>query len=131
MQAWAYTLTYNEAHLIPYWVRHFRSFCEKAIVYVDCDTTDDTGVVAEREGAEVREYQGSGQLDDLAFVQFANTQYQEARGQADWVIWTDADEILYHPQISQRLDDLLAAGVNLPHTEYFVMTSDSLPTHEG
>jgi len=37
---WAFTLAFNEETLIAYWVRAYRTFCERVIVYVDTDTTD-------------------------------------------------------------------------------------------
>jgi len=130
MTAWAFTIAYNEEILIPYWVRHYVTFCDKVVVYVDVDTDDATTILAEAEGAEVRSYEGDG-LDDLAFVAFAEEHYPEARGHADWVIWTDADEILYHPQIEQRLRELRRQKVNYPTVTGYSMTADAVPTTLG
>lgn len=132
MSAFAFCQAYNEAELIPYWVRHYLEFCDKAIVYVDADSDDGTAEIAEAEGATVRVWEPTSQLDDRVFVDFANTQYHEVIGKADWCIWVDADEFLWHPRgIGQRLDELLAEGVNLPQSGYYVMASDGLPTHPG
>lgn len=128
MTAWAYTLVYNEALMIRYWARHYRTFCERLIVYVDTDTDDDTEGVACAAGAEVRPYQGSGHLDDMAFIAFAQQQYREARGHADWVVWTDADEIVYHSRLSERLDEFRADGVNMPRTVGYSMLSHTPPS---
>lgn len=131
MSAWAFCVAYNEATIIPYWVRHYRTFCARVIVYVDQDTTDDTAALARREGAETRVYPNSTGLDDIAFVQFAEAHYPEARGHADWVIWTDADEILYHPQMRRRLLQLRRLGVNYPTVTGFSMMADAPPTTAG
>lgn len=128
---WAYTLVYNEATLIAYWVRHYVSFCDRVIVYVDDATNDGTEEIAEREGAEVRTYYGTGHLDDIAFVRFAEERYKEARGKTDWVIWTDADEILYHPRITERLSEIRASGVNFPDVLGYNMFSENPPTTDG
>lgn len=130
-KAWVYTLCYNEAQLIGYWVRHHRTFCDKVIVYVANDSTDGTAEIAASEGADVRPYVGSGYLDDNEFVQFANIQYRESIGQADWVIWLDADEILYHAHASQYLEILEANGVTIPLVEQYVMSAPGIPTHPG
>jgi len=130
--AWAFTLVYQEAALIAYWVRHYRSFCDKVIVYVDVESTDGTSEIAAHEGADVRPYDGgSTGLDDIAFVEFANRAYKEAVGNADWVIWADGDEILYTPNIEQRLVELQRSGVTVPHLNYYVMAAPGLPTHAG
>lgn len=131
MTAWAYTLAYNERLIIPYWVRHYRTFCERVIVYVDTDTDDGTEDAARAEGAEVRAYVGNHALDDVAFVAFAEEHYREARGRADWVIWTDADEIVYHPRMAERLDAYRAQGVNYPYVPGYCMVSYEPPTGTG
>ena len=130
-RAWAYTLVYNEAALIPYWVRHYRTFCERVVVFVDAETDDDTLELAEREGAETLVYYGDGHLDDVAFVDFAQQEYKVARGEAEWVIWTDADEILYHPLLADRLDKYRSQGVNLPRTVGYSMMATQPPSGPG
>jgi glycosyltransferase involved in cell wall biosynthesis len=129
-RCWSYCIAYNEATLIRYWVRHYRSFCDKVIVYCDLGSDDGTAALARREGAEVRPYGPSG-LDDVAFVAFAQEHYREARGHADWVVWTDADEILYHPSLSERLAELRQSGVNYPTVTGYSMMADHPPTGPG
>src|SRR5262245_41681292 len=105
-RCWAFTLAYQEAVLIGHWVRHYRAFCERVVVYVDQDSDDGTADLALREGAEVRLHDTGGFLDDFAFVAFAEERYKEARGAAEWVVWVDADEFLYHPRLAARLGEL-------------------------
>ncbi len=126
-RCWAYCLAYNEATIIPYWVRHYRTFCERVIVYQDTDTDDGTGGYALLEGGEVRSH-ALGGLDDLAFTAFAQEHYTEARGRADWVIWTDADELLWHPRgAGVRLHELRSQGVTYPHVLGYAMLADAPP----
>lgn len=131
MTAWAYCLAYNEALLLRYWVRHYKTFCDRVIVYLDVDTTDDSRQIATMFGAEVRTYQGNGALDDIAFIEFAQSHYPEARGRADWVIWADADEILYHPRMSIRLDELARREINVPAVVGYDMFSNHPPAGYG
>ena len=112
-RCWAYTLAYNESTLIPYWVRHYASFCERVTVYVDDATDDGTDVLAAKAGARVTYHKTTG-IDDEGFVAFARERYPAARGLAEWVIWVDADEFLYHPRIGERLAELRAQGVTRP-----------------
>lgn len=130
-RCWAFCLAYNEAPIIGYWVRHYRTFCERVIVYVDTDTTDGTPAIVEREGGEVRSFASGGHLDDEGFVAFAQEHYKEARGQADWVVWVDADEFLYHPHLAERLTALRAAGVRVPTVRGYTMVADAPPTGTG
>jgi glycosyltransferase involved in cell wall biosynthesis len=130
-RCWAYCLAFDEAPIIHYWVRHYRTFCERVIVYVDTDTTDGTGRIAADEGAEVRYHRTGGVLDDVGFVAFAQDRYKEARGQADWVVWVDADEFLYHPRMPERLTELRAAGVTYPLVAGYTMVADAPPAGPG
>ena len=130
--AWAFALVYNEAPLIAYWVRHYLTFCARAVLFVDVDTTDGTAEIARAEGADVRSWDGQGiGLDDELFARFASGAYKEAVGQTDWVIWVDADELLYHPSMQARLDTALELDVTFPTTDYYVMVSDHVPEHDG
>jgi hypothetical protein len=131
MTAWAFCLAYNEATLIRYWVRHYREFCDKVIVYVDVNTDDGTETIAKQEGATMRPYSDSTGLDDIRYIDFAQEKYKEARGYADWVIWTDVDEILYHPHMHRRLAELKAHGVNVPVVNGYSMFANQPPVGQG
>jgi hypothetical protein len=126
-RCWAFVLAFNEAVLMPYWLAHYRAFCERMVVYVDAATDDGTDALAQRGGADVRYHRTDG-LDDEGFVAFAQEHYAEARGRADWVIWVDADEFLYHPLgIGCRLDFLRGQGVTRPVVQGYQMVADAPP----
>lgn len=130
-RAWAFCLTFNEETMIGYWTKHYKTFCERVVVYVDSETTDRTREIAMSYGADVREYFGSGHMDDIAFIQFAQHHYREARGQADWVVWTDADEFVYHPRLVDRLAEFRDEGTNFPVTVGYSMLADAPPSGPG
>jgi glycosyltransferase involved in cell wall biosynthesis len=116
--------------MLPYLLRHYATFCDRMIVYDD-KSDDGTPDLARSGGAEVRPYPFEG-LDDIEFVGLANAVYMEARGQADWVIWVDADEFLYHPRgMLQRLAELKDAGITLPKVQGYGMIADAPPTTSG
>ena len=129
MTAWVYSVMRNEATILPYWLRHYQTFCERIVVYED-HSDDGTPEIIRKSGAELRAYPGDG-LDDIAFITLANDQYREARGHADWVIWVDADEFLYHPRMAERLEQLKAEGASLPMVDGFNMVADAPPVGQG
>jgi hypothetical protein len=77
--------------------------------------------------AVLEKYPFSGGLDDREFIQHAQDTYRKARGHADWVIWCDSDELLYHPQLLPTLEKLLKDGVDVPLTRGFQMISETFP----
>lgn len=119
----------NESLMIRYFMRHYSSFCERIVVYDD-RSEDDTADFARSAGAEVRPcpYQG---LDDIEAVALAQRTYPEARGQADWVMWVDADEFVYHPQLTERLAALKSTGITVPLIAGYSMVADEPPSGDG
>lgn len=129
MTAWVYSVMRNERTILPWFLKHYRSFCDRIVIYDD-QSDDGTQDIALKGGAEVRRYPYRG-LDDTQFVQLANEQYKEARGYADWIIWVDADEFLYHPRMAERLAELHDLGITLPKTQGFNMVAEHPPTGDG
>lgn len=119
----------NERVILPYWIRHYQSFCDRVIVYDD-ESDDGSREAALAMGAEIRRYPGSG-LDDQVFIDLAMATYPEARGSADFIVWCDADEFVYHQSIAARLQTLASAGVQAPVIHGYNMVADAEPTTDG
>lgn len=124
-RCWAFCVAFNERLLLPYWLRHYRTFCEHLVVY-DHRSDDGTADIAAAFGAEVRRYEPY-QFDDAQLTDLANRVYKEARGKAQWVVWADADEFLYHPRMKKTLRALKRQDVTVPHVTGYCMVSDSPP----
>lgn len=129
VSVWCFTVVRNEEVLMPYFMRHYKEFCSKIIVYDD-HSTDNTRQIVWQNGGIVRDCPWSG-LDDIKHTEFAAQQYKEARGEADWVIWVDADEFIWHRQLTKRLLSLTLDGVTLPRVQGYSMVSDHVPDGTG
>jgi glycosyltransferase involved in cell wall biosynthesis len=118
MKIWLYTVTHNEAKILPFFLRHYGQFCDRITVFDDKSTDGTQEIVLGREEARqeaARENEATGEapagrnacryvlepypfssgLDDRDFIRLATEAYKAARGNADWVIWVDPDEFLY------------------------------------
>jgi len=127
MTVWLYTVCRNEELLMPYFLRHYSKFVDRIIVY-DANSTDRTReIVSQQPQVELRRFDYCEKFDDVAFVEFTSKQYLEARGRADWVIWVDADEFLFHNNITALLNSYLERGITLPLTQGYSMVSKEPP----
>lgn len=123
---WAFTTIRNEADMLPFWLRHYGQFCARMVVFDDA-STDGSAAIARLFGADVREYPAADMLDDWTMAVHASTAYREARGWADWVIWADADELIYAPDLPTKLRDLRARGVDMPRVQGYQMFGSHFP----
>lgn len=130
LRIFVYTVCWNEEKLLPYFLRHYATFAEKIIVYDNGSTDASPEIVRSFPKAELREFDTGGTFDDLANVRIKNEAYKEARGVADFVIVVDADELLYHPNISQLLTQYKEEGITLPRIAGYNMFKWRFPRSE-
>jgi len=122
-------LTMNEAQMIRYAIRHYATFCER-IVIEDLGSTDGTQAIAKEMGAEVKQHDGRGEFNDLQNKTIKNTCWADT--QADWVICSDADELIYFPGGAEKtLASYDAQHVPVVNPFGFEMCSEEFPTGEG
>jgi hypothetical protein len=131
MRVWLYCICRNEERLMPYFLRHYAPWVER-LTFFDGNSTDSTReIIAGYPNAIVENWPGEDALVDDVFMDFANERWKDARCHADYVIWVDADEFLYHPDMIGLLQRYLAEGVNIPQVRGFTMVSRSFPTTSG
>jgi glycosyltransferase involved in cell wall biosynthesis len=90
----AHCITYNEEAILPYWLRHYATFCSKMVVH-DSGSTDRTVELAKSAGAEVRTWDSGDRVNDRLMAQQKNEGWLGT--DADWVTFSDADELVYFP----------------------------------
>jgi len=98
----AFIIAWNESETIHLTINHYQKFCDKVTIY-DNFSTDNTRDIAESLGCEVRLFGIEGQLDDKEYLKVKNNCYKGS--EAKYVIVCDADEILYHEDIRQILEE--------------------------
>jgi len=131
MKVWLYCICRDEIKILPYFLRHYVPWVEKLIFYDDKSEDGTREMISGCAQAELRDWPGSPGIVDDEFLEFANEQWKEARGKADWVIWVDTDEFIYHPNIMGVLRRYWVQDVEVPQVEGFTMVSDHFPTTDG
>ena len=69
MKVWAYVIAWNEELMLPYYLRHYSTFCDKIIVY-DNMSTDSTRMIAESYGdlVEVVPFDSGEEFNDYVHI---------------------------------------------------------------
>lgn len=122
-KVWVFAIAWNEAVMMPWFLRHYSSFADKIVIFDENSTDGTRDMVKAFPKAELRDWPHYG-LDDQRFIEAVNNWYKEARGHAEWVMWPDIDEILHHPD---PLGVLAAAKEDVLPARGYAMISPGLP----
>lgn len=128
---WLYCICRNEEPIMPYFLRHYSKFVHRMTFFDDKSTDRTREIIASCPKAICVDWPGEPGIVDDQFLEFANETWKEARGHAEWVIWVDADEFLYHPDIVPLLERYYNEGVEVPQISGYTMVSDHFPTTDG
>jgi hypothetical protein len=131
MRIHVYSLCWNEAQFLPYFLRHYCPLAEKVAIYDNLSDDRSVEIIKSFPNTEVRPYSTQGQLRDDAFLYIKNQTWKESRGTADWVIVVDTDELLWHPNLLGYLEDCKRQGISIPVPIGYEMISDHFPTTSG
>ena len=121
-----HSIIWNEAPLLPYWLRHYERYAEAIFVW-DGGSDDGTRELLEAHPlVTVFDQQCLG-LDDHYFTT-CFMRYRDLSPEADWCACVAADEFIYHPLLEQRLATIANPKVQLTG---YSMFSDHFPTTQG
>lgn len=126
----AYTMVHNEETLMPYFMRHYKAFCQKITVF-DNESNDRTAAIASAQGAEVIPIATGGKHNVEMLRTAMNEGYKASRGIADWVICAEGDEFFWHPKMMKLLERYQDLDVTLPKTLGFDMVAHNPPKGSG
>lgn len=122
-------VAYNEEEIIPYALRHYKTFASRIIVH-DGGSTDRTKIICEEMGAEVVHWETGGQINDELLRILKETCWNGA--DADWVVMADADELVYFPRgVEATLKFYDRIQLSAARCRGFEMESPIFPTTTG
>jgi len=121
-----YSRSWNDAHMLPFFFRHYDSWVNRYIIYDDGSQDETIKILQSHPRVEVRAQPQP--IDPSSRVessrQLQNEIWKESRNQADWVIVTDLDEHLYHPRIHSYLERCADDDITVVPALGFEMISD-------
>lgn len=107
MKIWAYVTIWNEEKMLDFYLRHYSQFCDK-IIFFDNESDDRSHeIINSYPNTEIRTYSTGGTFNDYKHLNLKHGAIEEARGNCDYVIISDCDEFIYHPNLIQFLKEHL------------------------
>lgn len=125
-----YSMMHNEETLLPYFLRHYGSFCDRIVIY-DNESDDKTAVMARQAGCLVIPVATGGKHDVAKLREVMNGAYKASRGEADWVICAEGDEFFWRPELHRQLLKYMRRGITLPKIAGYDMVSEDPPKGVG
>lgn len=120
----------NESALLKFWIRHYDAFADEIHFFDDGSDDGSREIIAGCPKATLHDA-GTNGLDEVALLELAHESYKLARGKADWVIWPDLDEFVYHPNIARALSYHAGCGHDVIRPAGFNMVGCGLPEDDG
>jgi glycosyltransferase involved in cell wall biosynthesis len=127
-----FTVVKDYVDVLPFFLRHYSAFAERIIVWDDASTDGSTELLKACPIVDYRTWPhpGSGIQEDV-LLNFAQESYHEACGMADWVIWVDPDEFIYHQYLIGMLELLRSRGAQVIKPDGFNMMHEGMPHNDG
>jgi hypothetical protein len=126
-----YARCWNERDMLPFFFLHYDKLVQRYIIYDDASTDDSREILRLNPKVELRPMPPYSDPDSRvgSALTHLETCWRESRGIADWVIVTDIDEHLYHPDMYRYLAQCRAQGVTLIPALGYEMLSERFPEH--
>jgi FkbM family methyltransferase len=125
-----YCLAWNEAKMLPHFLRHYGGFVDRFFVFDNGSTDDTLSMLAANERVTVSHFDVPGDSFVEEERRLSDTVWQQSRGKARWVIVVDIDEFLHHPNLRRYLDDCARDGVTAIEAIGYEMVTDQFPPAE-
>ncbi len=122
-----YTICWNEEGMLPHFLRHYTSFCDRIFVYDNFSSDGSAAICSSFKNVTLRQYDSGNQIRDDLYLAIKNSVWKQSRGKADWVIVCDVDEFLYATGLRGQLEQLHLSEDTLVRCKGFNMVSQHYP----
>ena len=127
-----YARCWNERDMLPFFFLHYDKIVQRYIIYDDASTDNSQEILRLNPKVELRPMPPYSDPESRirSALALQETCWRESRGIADWVIITDIDEHLYHPDMYGYLAQCRAQGVTIVPALGYQMLSEHFPEHK-
>jgi len=126
-----YAICWNDAHMLPFFFRHYDRFVSRYFFFDDGSGDGSLEWLRAHPNVEVQPFVRSDPASFCVSEQLLSNQcWKRSRGSADWVIITDVDEHLFHDDLAGLLRRYIGLGITFVPAPGFQMVSNEFPDPE-
>lgn len=103
MKIWIFTICHNEAEIAPWFLRHYGTFADRILVWDDNSTDGTREILRAHPSVTLFDWPYETGLFEDKNLHHAYDVYPSATWKAEWCMWVDMDEFIYHPRIREVL----------------------------
>jgi hypothetical protein len=115
--------------MLPYFFRHYDAWVERYFIYDNGSTDDSLAMLRAHGNVEIFHFDVQGDSFVEEERRMGDTIWRGS--EADWVIVTDIDEHIYHPNLARYLSRCQKRGVTAIQSIGYEMVADKFPTEDG
>ncbi len=133
MKIHVYSILFNEAFMLPYFLRHYETLADRIFVWDDESTDGTREILSAHPKVTLLETPEVHGIHEDYWIAALWPRYEQlSRGVADYVICVDADEFVYHPGgLVHALEEEKQRGTQLVHCAGYTMLADAPPATAG
>ena len=133
MKIHAHILSWNEEKILPFTLDYYSNICEKIFIYDNMSTDSSDEIYKKYPKVEVVKWSSGDEIHELNYTKIKSEEYKNrSRNQGvDWVIVCDCDEILYHENLLEKLEEYKKEGIDVPLIDGHDMVSEEFPSYDG
>lgn len=124
-----YAVCWNEEKMLPFMFDYYERFVDQFTIYDNYSDDGSETIIKSHKNARLFKFKSDG-FNDSIHQNIKNDCWKRSRGKADFVIVCDMDEFLYHPEMTEFLNDAISKGYTLFHTEGYDMYSEKYPDYD-
>lgn len=130
MKILIFTLTHNNADIIPWFLRHYCAFADEISVWDDKSDDGTREILKANPKVMLRDWPHNTGIDEDLFLTHWQEWYPKARGGFDWVIIVDSDELIWHENIRHALEVAKERDIQVVRPQGYNMTGDGIPAFD-
>jgi glycosyltransferase involved in cell wall biosynthesis len=122
-----YTVCWNEEVMLPFFLDHYADWCDRIFVFDNGSDDRTAEIVRAHPKCEWRDYHTGGELDERNLLRVKEQAWKEHRGEADWAVVVDVDELVHFGPLDPRavLEGCAARGESVLRPLGFNMVLDA------